>query len=351
MPRLLLTLAALTLAACSNDAAAPRAPRARRAVEVLRPAAPPAANDAGAAPAAPPPPPAAEPFRVERATAVSPERAFAVSRGRLWRTVQGRWVELPVGGASIRDVAAAAGSAWVLARGREANAGRVIVLRSPADADALAVATEFLTPEAHDPRALAVASDHEFFIGGANPPLIRARLWAAVQMNTFALPQAVDGLVYMPDAMMALRYADGTVAMHRWGETMRVERPGYLFSFAGVRESLMMGRDAAVYRGHVWEVPALTDKLSPSADVAPAAAATLRDERVVIADARGRARVLTRRHWVEVEGPEAVSELAALVGARELARGLCVRVDRDGAVYELVGNRWERRAEPPPAAR
>ena len=221
------------------------------------------------------------------------------------------------------------------------------MLRAGAAGDDLAVTMDFLTAEDHDPRALAVPSDHEFYIGGHNPPLVRARLWAAPQMNVYSLPSPVEALTYMPDAMMAVRYVGGAVAMFRWGETMAVERPGYLFSFSGSRESLMTYRDGAVYRGRVWELPLPGERLSSASGIAPIAAATLRDERVVEVDAEGRTRMLREGHWVDVEGPAGPTEVAVLAGARALTAGLCVRVDRDGSVYELVDARWERRVAPP----
>jgi len=295
----------------------------------------------------PPPPPDGAPFRVERAAAIGPTRVFAVAGERLWHPVDGRWSELPIAGAVVRDVASGAGALWALARGEGPNAGRVIVLRAGAGGDDLSVIMDFLTAEDHDPRALAVPSDHEFYIGGHNPPLIRARLWAAPQMNVYTLPSPVDALTYMPDAMMAVRYVGGAVSMFRWGETMAVERPGYLFSFSGSRESLMTYRDGAVYRGRVWELPLPGERLSSASGITPIAAATLRDERVVEVDAEGRTRMLRESHWVDVEGPTGATDVATLAGARALTEGLCVRVDRDGSVYELVEARWERRVAPP----
>ena len=64
-------------------------------------------------------------------------------------------------------------------------------------------------------------------------------------------------------------------------------------------------------------------------------------------DAEGRTRMLREGHWVDVEGPAGPTEVAVLAGARALTAGLCVRVDRDGSVYELVDARWERRVAPP----
>jgi hypothetical protein len=285
-------------------------------------------------------------FRVERAAAAGPNRVFAVADERLWHTVEGRWVELPIAGASVRDVASGAGTLWVLARGEGPNVGRVIVLRA-GRGDDLSVAVDFLTAEDHDPRALAVASDHEFYVGGANPSLLRVRVWAAAQMNVYTLPAPVEALTYMPDAMMALRYVGGTVAMFRWGETMAVERPGYLFSFPGARESLMTYRDGSVYRGRVWELPLPNERLSSASGITPIAAATLRDERVVEIDAEGRSRMLRDGRWIDVEGPRGPTDVVTLAGARALTEGSCVRVDRDGSVYELVDTRWERRIPPP----
>lgn len=330
---------AATLLACrsepvrARDAAADRAPT-------------PAPPSEQPTPPPPPPPPPGAPFRVERAAATGPTRVFAVAGQRLWHPVEGRWAEVPIAGATVRDVAAGAGTLWALARGEGPNVGRVIVLRAGAGDD-LSVAMDFLTAEDHDPRALAAPSDHEFYIGGANPGLIRARLYAAPQMNVYSLPGPVDALTYMPDAMMALRFEGGGVGMFRWGETMAVERPGYLFSFAGSRESLMTYRDGSVYRGRVWELPLPGERLTSASGITPVAAATLRDERVVEVDAAGRTRMYQEGHWVDVEGPAGPAEVAVLAGARALTEGWCVRVDRDGSVYELVGTAWERRVTPP----
>lgn len=275
-------------------------------------------------------------------------KVFAVAQERLWRATAEGWRELSLGGASVRDVTAAQSSLWVLARGEGPNLGRVIVMRAPGGSDDLSVTMDFLTPADHDPRALAVVTDHEFYIGGANPPLIRARVWAAAQMMTYALPHAVDTLTYMPDALMAVRYeGDGGVAAFRWGETMAVERPGYLMSFSGARESLMAARDGSVWRGPLWELPLPTDRLSSASGVTPIAAATLRDERTVEVDASGHTRLHHDGRWTDVEGPAGPTDIVSLTAARALTEGTCIRVDRDGAVYDLADARWVRTVAPP----
>jgi hypothetical protein len=269
-----------------------------------------------------------------------------VASQRLWHIAGDRWTELPVEGASVRDVTALNGVIWVLTRGVGANAGHVTVLRS-SGRDDLAVAHDFVTPAEHDPRALAVTSEREFFVGGASPSLLRGRFVGALQTNVHTLPATVDKLLYMPDQMMAVTYVDGTVGMFRWGETNAVERPDYLFSFTGMRDSLIMRRDGAVWRGRVWEAPVETDRLSSASGITPVAAATLRDQRVVEIDARARSRMLQDGRWSDVEVPEAPAAVVGLYGGRSLAEGLCVMVDRDGGVFELVGARWVRRVAPP----
>jgi hypothetical protein len=294
------------------------------------------------APAPPPPPSVEETFRIERVTATSPSRVFAIARGRLFRTLDGRWSELSIGGVSVRDVTAAQGAVWVLTRGSGANSGRVAVLRI-AGTDDVTVATTFVTPGEHDPRALAVVSDHEFFVGGANPSLLRLRIWGALQSQAQAVASPVDGLLYMPDSMMLLRYEGGGAAMYRWGEVNAIEREGYLFSFTGARESLMILRNGAVWRGRVWEAALPGDQMSGSSGIMPVTAATLRDERVVVIDAAGRTRLLNNGHWVDVRGTQVPGGDVMLVGARALTEGLCLRVDRSGNVDELVGFAWTRK--------
>ena len=46
-------------------------------------------------------------------------------------------------------------------------------------------------------------------------------------------------------------------------------------------------------------------------------------------------------------GPRGADRGGGPRGGAVARRGLCVRVDRDGAVYELVDARWERRVAPP----
>ncbi len=305
-----------------------------------------AAVDPPAAPTAHAPVGAA--FRLERAAAVSPARVFAVAGERLWRTENGAWRELPVGGGAVRDVTALHGTLWVLVRGVGANAGHLTVLRSAGD-DALSIAWDVVTSPTHDPRALAMASDHEFYVGGANPTLLRGRVAGSLQTNVHSLPHTVVGLNYMPDQMMAVTYEDGAVAMFRWGEVNAVERAEYLFSFSGVRESLMVRRDGAVWRGRVWEQPIETDRLSSSSGMTPLAAVTLRDERVVEVDGE-RARMLRDGRWVELPSPERWGDVLGLYGARSLAEGLCVLVDRDGGVFELTETAWQRRVAAPSGA-
>lgn len=331
---------AAALVGCRPDPA--RAPDLVRDVPVA-PSPPPPSPPS---PPSPPPPPGV-PFRVERAAAVAPTRVFAVADGRLWHPVDGRWVELPIAGAVVRDVAAAGGSLWVLARGEGPNRGRIIVLRAGVANDDLEVMVDFLTADDHDPRALAAVSAREFYIGGVNPSLIRVRLNGAPQMNVYTTPAAIESLTYMPDANMMMRHAGGQVMMFRWGETMAIERPRYLFSFPGTRESLMTLRDGAVYRGPVWELPTPGERLSGASGIVPVAAATLPDERVVEVDAEGQTRLLQGGAWIPVESPSPSAPVVALAGARALTRGSCVRIDRDGAVHELVETRWERRVSPP----
>jgi hypothetical protein len=285
------------------------------------------------------------PFRIERAAAASPTRVFAVSDQRLWHVVEGRWAELPVDGASVRDVTAVNGIVWVLARGGDDNLGHVTVLRS-ASGDDLTLAWDVVTAPTHEPRALAVASERDFYVGGENPTLLRARYAGSLQTSVTTLPSPVKSLLYMPDQMMAVTYADDSVGMFRWGEVNPVERPDYLFSFSGMRESLMVRRDGAVWRGRVWEQPLETDRLSSASGMVPIAAATLRDERVVEIDANHRSRILRDGRWADLETSDPPGEVVALFGARSLGEGQCVMVDREGGVFELVDSRWVRRVSP-----
>jgi hypothetical protein len=62
---------------------------------------------------------------------------------------------------------------------------------------------------------------------------------------------------------------------------------------------------------------------------------------------RARSRMLQDGRWSDVEVPEAPAAVVGLYGGRSLAEGLCVMVDRDGGVFELVGARWVRRVAPP----
>ena len=157
--------------------------------------------------------------RGDRADAV-----FAVAGQRLWHPVEGRCGGADRGrGGARRPRAQERSGRWRGARGP--TSGRVIVLRAGAGDD-LSVAMDFLTAEDHDPAALAAPSDHEFYIGGANPGLVRARLYAAPQMNDLLPSRPRSTRSPMPDAMMALRFRGGGVGMFRWGETMAVERPG-----------------------------------------------------------------------------------------------------------------------------
>lgn len=284
---------------------------------------------------------ATRPFRVERAAAVGPAKVFAVSDERLWHVVDGAWSELPLDGASVRDVSAVLGTIWVLTRGGNDNLGHVTVLRS-SGADDLTVAWDVVTAPTHEPRALAVVSDHEFYVGGENPTLLRARYAGSLQTSATTLPAPVLGLLYMPDQMMAVTYSDGRVGMFRWGEVNPVGRPDYLFSFSGVRESLMVRRDGAVWRGRVWEQPIETDRLSSASGIVPIAAATLRDESVVEVDAEHRSRLLRDGRWGDVEVSDPPGEVVGLYGARSLTQGMAVMVDRDGGVFELVNARWVR---------
>ena len=103
----------------------------------------------------------------------------------------------------------------------------------------------------------------------------------------------------------------------------------------------------AVWRGRVWEQPIETDRLSSSSGIAPVTAVTLRDERVVEVDASRRTRVLTDGHWFDIEATDPPGEVSALIGARSLAQGECVLVDRDGGVFELQGSRWVRTVTAP----
>ncbi len=212
-------VAALLLAACERKApaaqrAAPRAQPGRDAAATR--AAPVAETPAVDPPARRAPDVASRPFRVERAAAVGPSKVFAVSDERLWRVVDGQWTELPLDGASVRDVTALLGTIWVLARGGNENLGHVTVLRSTG-ADDLTVAWDVVTAPTHEPRALAVASERDFYVGGENPTLLRARYAGSLQTSATTLPAPVLGLLYMPDQMMAVTYSDGRVGMFRWG--------------------------------------------------------------------------------------------------------------------------------------
>ncbi len=258
----------------------------------------------------------------------------------------GAWSELPLDGASVRDVTALNGALWVLARGGDDNLGHVSVLRSTGGDD-LTLAWDVVTAPTHEPRALAVVSERDFYVGGENPSLLRARFVGALQSSVFTLPLPVRSLLYMPDQMMAVTYRDGSLGMFRWGEVNPIERPDYLFSFSWMREFLMVRRDGAVWRGRVWEQPIETDRLSSTSGITPVAAVTIRDERVVEVDESRRTRILLDGRWADVEAPEPPGEVAALIGARSLTQGECVLVDREGGVFELVGTRWVRTVTAP----
>jgi hypothetical protein len=290
--------------------------------------------------------PVHRPLRIERAAALSPTKVFAVVNGRLWHTVTGGWSPIAIAGTNVRDVTAAAGSLWVLTRGTGPNAGHVTILRS-SGTDDLGVAFDFVTAPEHDPRVLTMVNDREFYVGGSTPPLLRGRTVGTLQTTAFSLSGPVTALLYMPDSMMYVRYENGTHNMFRWGEVNAIERPGYLFSFSGARASLMVMRDGSVWGGRVWEQALEHEQLSTTAGMVPVAAATLRDERVVIVDANGRARLTQNRRWVDVVVSNPPAEVVGFFGARSLVEGQAVLVDRNGSVYELVENHLERRITGP----
>lgn len=286
------------------------------------------------------------PARVDRATALTPTVLFALAQGSLYRVENGRWKALPVAGLSLRDVTAAYGFIWVLARGVGANAGVTTILRS-SGADDLAVAATARLDERWEPRVLTVARHGDFYIGGRDPSLVRVRGPLSAQtVSPYNLPKPVDQVASMPGEVVVLRYEDGTRAAFRWGETRAIERPNYLTSFVGVREMLTLTRDGTVWRGLLWELPVPeAERLTSAPGFTPALVTTLRDGRILEVDDGGRAKVHSASGWSSVEAPAEVAEPAALVGTGALTAGLAVLVDRGGRVYEFDGTRWVSRVE------
>ncbi len=268
------------------------------------------------------------------------DAALAVDHGRLYRAANGVWVEIPVAGAQPRDVTVSHGMLWALAAGTGTQSGVALVLRVSSAGD-LTLAGTVSLPVGYTPRSLAVAGDTDWLIAGGGS-LLRDRN-GVVTSVALAGPAAVS-VRWMPDEVVAVGRADGSVSTWRWGQSRSVAREHLARLIPGVRGTLVLRTDGAVELGPPWvpPLPGAHPWLPPSG-IVPVDAVVLHNEQVVEVAADGRGVLNADGHWQPIgvtPGPP-TALLATLAGAWSVLA--------DGRLCALVGTRWVVRVQALPS--
>lgn len=261
--------------------------------------------------------------------ALDAEHLLAVSAGRLYVAREGRWHARSLGGAVVRDVAAARGGLYALARGMDAQSAMMMVLRVR-DGE-ISLLDGLARPEGFEPTRLSMArGEQSIFIGGDGAPWgVRVR-WGTEVTPLEGASGPVRALRYTGDEVLLVR-SDAGVRALRWGEWNRLPE-GFVTMVADVPATTLVMRDGSVEQGFPWVRAGVRTLHGPSG-IEPIDA-VIADGHMVEVSAEGRTTVLQGATWREVgqvpEGP-----VVALFGGHE-----ALAVTSRGAVHALRDGGW-----------
>lgn len=267
---------------------------------------------------------------LERVAALDAERVVAVCGGDLLRLATDRWIRTRLEGAEARDVVAARGALWALARGTGANTGRALILRLREDRW-IPVTTPMLGPES-DPRVLAVVRENEHYIGGARPALVHV-LGNQVRPIEVSMPVVVS-LRWLRDETLVVGHGTQRFTIVRWGERTTVEQEDY-FDMAQDPDGFgfMVRTDGSFVRGRPGREISVVALATP---FPPRAVTILPSGRPAAVGTGGTLARWERQTWQSIVGPLPTDPLAILATEPALVVG------RTGEVVAVQGSnvRW-----------